>query len=149
MSHPQLDYLAAASGYWVLVALPAGLGVIEWTQSIRNRFHFIELLLISRMGRVFDHAITFVVEARGDVREHDDSDIFLGSGLATGRSEHHDCKTSGGQQEDKSQFHTVLPEMVQHRRSPYALKDRPVILLLKSTLACNPARTESRSLVTV
>ena len=31
MSHPQLDYLAATSGYWALVALPAGLGIIEWT----------------------------------------------------------------------------------------------------------------------
>ena len=98
------------------------------------------------MGRVFDHAIAFVVEARGHVREHDDSDIFLGSGLATGRSEHHCCKTGGSQQKNKFQLHTVLPEMVQHRRLPYALKDRPVILLLKSTLLCNPARTGSRRL---
>ena len=31
MSDPQFDYLAGTSGYRVLVALPAGLGVIEWT----------------------------------------------------------------------------------------------------------------------
>src|ERR1051326_7804969 len=30
MSDSQLDYLAATSGYGILMALPAGLGVIEW-----------------------------------------------------------------------------------------------------------------------
>src|SRR5439155_24565616 len=61
--HAQLRDLARAARARVLVALAAGLRVVEGTDAVVHDFGLIELLLVGLVGGVVDHPITPAVEA--------------------------------------------------------------------------------------
>src|SRR6266702_3670306 len=69
MSHPQFGHLAGAAGSGVLVALAAGLGVVERAETVVKRLSFVELCLIRSMSSVVHHAVGLIVETGGCFRE--------------------------------------------------------------------------------
>src|SRR5438046_10077615 len=68
MTHPQFRDLTGCARGGVLMALAAGLGVVEWSQPIRDFFHLVEGVLIGPVGGVIDRAVAPVVESGGCLR---------------------------------------------------------------------------------
>src|SRR5260370_4948746 len=65
MADAQFRHLAGAAGSGILVALAAGLRVIERTEAVGNGFGFLKLGLIRRVRRVIHQTVGLVVEAGG------------------------------------------------------------------------------------
>src|SRR5439155_23101310 len=65
MPYAQLRDLARATRARVLVALAAGLRVVEGTEAVVHRFGLVEFLLVGLVGGVVNHPITPAVEACG------------------------------------------------------------------------------------
>ena len=65
VADPQLADLARPAGDGVLVALAAGLRVVQRSQAVSDLFDLVEAGPISVVGRVTDHPIALVVEPRG------------------------------------------------------------------------------------
>ncbi len=82
MANAQFGDLARTARRGVLMALTAGLSVIERPQTLRNALRFVEPLLISRVGGIVDHAVGLVIKATGRFRkscgEHVDSNRQCG-----------------------------------------------------------------------
>src|SRR5580693_1330908 len=57
MSHAQFRDLARTTRGRILVALAAGLCVVQWPESVRHSFHFFEFGLVGAVRRVVDHTI--------------------------------------------------------------------------------------------
>ncbi len=68
MTHPQLGDLTRSARGGVLMALAAGLRVVEWSQAIRDLFHLVEYLLIGLVDGVIARAVAPVVESGGCLR---------------------------------------------------------------------------------
>jgi len=64
MAYAQLRHLARSTRSRVLVAFPAGLGVVEGPKAIAYTLSCIEFVLIGLMGRVIYQAVAFVIESR-------------------------------------------------------------------------------------
>src|SRR5713101_6200128 len=69
MSDPQFGHLAGAAGSGILVALAAGLGVVERAETVVERLSFVELCLIRSMSSVIHHAVGLIVETGGCSRD--------------------------------------------------------------------------------
>src|SRR5690242_9651934 len=65
----QFGDLTGATGDGILVALAAGLRVIERAEAIGNGFNFIELGQVGGMGGVVDEAVALAVETSGSFRK--------------------------------------------------------------------------------
>src|SRR5207245_9287894 len=65
MTHPQFGDLTRCARGGVLMALAAGLGVVEWSQPVRDFFDLVEGVLIGLVGGVIDRAIAPVVGSVG------------------------------------------------------------------------------------
>src|SRR6266581_3044358 len=68
MTHPQLRDLTRSARGGVLMALAAGLRVVERSQTIRDLFHLVECLLIGLVDGVIARAVAQVVESGGCLR---------------------------------------------------------------------------------
>src|SRR5213075_1585368 len=68
MTHPQFRDLTRSTRGGVLMALAAGLRVVEWSQPIRDFFHLVECVLIGLVGGVIARAVAPVVESGGCLR---------------------------------------------------------------------------------
>src|SRR5207245_4854682 len=68
VAHAQFRDLAGSAGGGVLVALAAGLGVVERAQPVADLLDFVEGRQIGFMGRVIDEAVALVVEGAGRLR---------------------------------------------------------------------------------
>ena len=68
MPHAQLRDLGRPARSRVLMALAAGLRVVEGAEAVVHCFGFIELLSVGLVGGVVNHAVTLVVEACGSFR---------------------------------------------------------------------------------
>ena len=69
MTYAQFGHLAGAAGDGALVALPAGLRVVEGAEAVGGSFCFVELGLIGDVSGGVDKAIALVIEAGGSFGE--------------------------------------------------------------------------------
>src|SRR5229473_1956619 len=49
------------------MAFPAGLRVVEWSEAVTKLLDLVKFRLVGLMRRIIDHAVGFVVKARGCV----------------------------------------------------------------------------------
>jgi len=68
MPHSQLRDLGRPARGWILVALAAGLRVVDGAEAVIHCFGFIEFLFVGLVGGIVNHAVTLVVEACGGLR---------------------------------------------------------------------------------
>src|SRR5438309_10679882 len=68
MTDPQFRDLTRPARGGVLLALAAGLRVVEWSQAIRDFFHLVEYSLIGLVDGVVARAVAPVVESGGCLR---------------------------------------------------------------------------------
>src|SRR5439155_7729328 len=68
MTHPQFRDLTRSARGGVLMALAAGLRVVEWSQAIRDFVHLVECRLIGLVDGVIVRAVAAVVESGGSLR---------------------------------------------------------------------------------
>src|SRR5216117_4051373 len=68
MAHPQFRDLTRSTRGGVLMALAAGLRVVQGSQAIRDFFHFVECVLIGLVDGVIARAVAPVVESGGCLR---------------------------------------------------------------------------------
>src|SRR5438309_11570052 len=68
MTDPQFRDLTRPARGGVLLALAAGLRVVEWSQAIRDFFHLVEYLVIGLVDGIIGRAVAPVVESGGCLR---------------------------------------------------------------------------------
>src|SRR5438046_1762113 len=68
MTHPQFRDLTRPPRGGVLMALAAGLRVVEWSQAIRDFFYLVECFLIGLVDGIIARAVAPVVESGGCLR---------------------------------------------------------------------------------
>ena len=114
MPHSQLRDLGRPTRCRVLVALAAGLRVVEGTEAVIHRLGFIEFLFVGLVGDVVNHAVTLVVEACGGFRRG----WRIGS---EGQGDTDDCRSD----EDP---HGFFPPLLRAPRASLALVHGPHIV---------------------
>src|SRR5580698_6365153 len=63
MTDAQFCNLGGGAGNRILMALAAGLGVVERSEAVADLLDFLEYFLIGLMSRIVGDAVTFVVKA--------------------------------------------------------------------------------------
>ena len=67
MPHAQFSHLARTTCGRILVALAAGLRIVQRPESVRQSFYFLKFGLVGAVRRIVDHTITLVIESCGSL----------------------------------------------------------------------------------